>query len=370
MPQPNTHFLVIKDSMSESTPDLWAKYNNFAGFGSFGPDLFYLLGVPHVPGLKRKYSGNYSTVSDVLHWEASLDFFCEMMDYIKNAEDDAKRDKLKAFAYGYYSHVVADAVIHPFVYMATQDHWRDHPTTQFNRHKRLEAVIDGYLLGKRNSNPFVFEYESKVECHRQDSGRTLDEDVFIMMEMSLRKTYEGILDNFGIDFKKYFTQHEGSPNHPVLDAYRDYISSFRILYTLMRNVRIPQRLSVLVPISILNVEQLHLLEPEPRKQWHENDDIRAPSYNVQELFDLSVAAMREVIGSSEMFFASRYSDSRQFFRENAANVAYLDVNYNLDTGIPSSANKQLIGMATLAEAFRFSAPMLKEKYSVLESLVR
>jgi len=105
MPKQETHYLVIKEAMEQVAAHLWEKYNNFAGFGSFSPDLFYVLLSDHIPHLRFSSTPRYEKVSDAIHGDGSLDFYCSMLDDIKHT-GQPMHDKLKAFAYGFYSHVV------------------------------------------------------------------------------------------------------------------------------------------------------------------------------------------------------------------------------------------------------------------------
>jgi len=129
MPQPSTHYLVAQNALMAEALPLWNSFGQYLGFGSFGPDLFYL---------------NDGKISDIIHGDNSFDYFCAMLNFIKEnyVAGTENEKKLKSFAYGWYSHVVTDCVIHPYVYRKTRDNWKTHPEITFTAHKLFEAFID------------------------------------------------------------------------------------------------------------------------------------------------------------------------------------------------------------------------------------
>lgn len=383
MPQPNAHYLVVEAALKDHPSGLWNKYSNFAGFGSFGPDLFYVLGIPPVMH-RRKYPTDYTSVSDAMHHEASLDFFCSMLDDIKNGIKERSKettDKLKAFAYGYYSHAVTDSVFHPYVYRRTGDNWAVHFTDEYKSHKKLEALIDTCLLERiKEKNPFDFEYEARVVCHTPNSKRTLDKDVYEIIKNNIKKIYgdKNIFGRNGIEFEKYFghgiEEAASEGIHPILEAYRDYIHCFRILYLSSKMDSIAgllhPTLKPLIPIKNLDDKQRKQLES--RRKWRISENPLMPDYSVPELFEFAVKAAKRVIDVSEEFFASDSASSRDFFANKlhassqARKIVYLDEDYNLDTGLPSS-NNALIWSATPKEVSEFGLGKLQDNYRTIGS---
>lgn len=381
MSQPNTHYLVIEEALKNHPSSLWQGNSNFAGFGSFGPDLFYLLGIPPVIH-SRKYPQDYTKVSDVMHHEASLDFFCSMLDDIKNRIKDTDKettDKLKAFAYGYYSHAVTDSVFHPYVYRRTGDNWAEHFTPEYNGHKKLEALIDTYLLEMlKENNPFDFGYEHRVVCHNQGSRRTLDKDVYELIENNLKKIYgdKNIFEKHGIEYERYFghgvAEATAEGINPILEAYRDYIGCFRILYFSSKMDKIAgflhPSLKPLVPIKRIDAKQQRQLES--RTKWCPSENPLMPSYSVQDLFGFAIEDVKRVIEASEDFFASASSSARDFFLDKLQasqqdKIVFLDENYNLDTGLPASNNDALIKLPTRKQVSEFGLTKLDDNYKTM-----
>lgn len=370
MPGPITHFLVMQEACP---PEIWQMHRKFAGSATFGPDLFYTKGLPlHFRGLTRMLGSkdkDYAKASDIMHWEGSLDYYCCMLDYIKTSigtEDKEKIDRLKAYAYGYYSHVVTDAVFHPFIYRHTRDHWERHFTPEdftqtYNSHKGEETLTDAFLAGRMGTNPYALRYQDKVDC-----GRTLDGAIFSLLHHSLGKIYGGgIFDSYGIDYQKFFGQDPRDPHHPIRDAHRDYIDSFKELYRIGRVI--PQWLHPLVPVKNLNVEQLREIDPYPRKKWYGNHEIM-PDYSVPELFEFAIKATKMVINASERFFSSDAKSSREFFSQHAQDVVFLEDNYNFDIGYLSRENAAIKGMRQ-SELFNHRLDWLGKNYRTIDAYV-
>ncbi len=355
MPHPNTHLLALEDAVKLAGIDL-GNFQNFASLGAFGPDLFYLLG--RFPEFASKYPSKYGwDVSNILHWEQPLNFFCSMLNHIKEQDDPEVKQKLKAFAYGYYSHVVTDAVMHPLIYMSTGDHWEKHPRLSYDKHKRLEAMIDAYLMKtKRGSNPFRYGIQEKIVCHADDSDRTLDKEVYEMFLKSMNGVYRNVIP----DFEKYFSRPE-DPRNPILDAYRDTISAFRAAYGLFSS-KLPKGLFALEPVKDLNPDEEKRIRT---LALHDKSGNPIFPYSVDKLFGMSVSAMAEVIKASQEFLNSDSNDARTFFKgsQRYRKTPYLDHNYNLDTGIRVDFNPNLRRRGNnTAEIFRFSIPILQGCY--------
>ena len=376
MPHPNTHLLVLEEAVKSAKIKFLEKDQNYAWLGTFGPDLFYLLGRFNVLGFSRPYSADYGRkVSDTLHWEHSLDFFCSMLDQIKEEKNDDKKEKLKAFAYGYYSHVVTDTVMHPFVYMSTRDNWEKHPKHTYDEHKKLEAIIDTYLLKtRRGKNPYEYRFEKKIVCHRDNTKRTLDSDVYHFIAKSMNNVYSGIIPDFEKYFVNsgqsagklkdkiilYFVKHilhsESTQRNPILDAYRDTITAFRTLFSLSR--KLPDGWFVLEPVKKLTESQETTMKQKVVCGRSGESEL---SYTVDELFDLSVTATARVIQESKKFLSSDSTSSREFFKKNSNNIIFLDHNYNLDTGLPSD-NNSVLRIDDVTKIFDYSIPILEESY--------
>ncbi len=346
MPQPIAHYWVIENALNDlsnqNRSKLWYNYRNYSVFGSILPDLMYMSGVPQVGWMTTKGPAvDYSHISEVMHWDGFLDFYCAMLDYIKQLPEDKTKDKLKAFSFGVASHYAADADVHPRVYSTTGDHPFSHePDKSYIKHKESESLQDIVIVGKRGETYREFNYGNKFICHAQDSNRTLDVDIFKLIIHGFEKAYAGkIFDNYGIDYERTFKALEGTSRHPLLESYRDLVtlykkfSNYSSLIPLARGFPLfPQRFKVLLPRVRIPVTDLHKIDPDPRQKWVQSNNKNIPDLSFPELLDLAVVDTKAIITESEKFFDSEYTSSRRYFSDKSQNVPILRDNWNQDTG--------------------------------------
>ena len=181
-------------------------------------------------------------------------------------------NKTKAYAYGYYSHVVTDVVFHPFIYRITDDHWKLHDITDnLLNHKKLEARIDSYIIHKyRGTNPFGFKYYKRIVCSQEEDDNLLDKDIFLMLKQCLKANYVQIINqdfaetNFYTNYHELFEQEsDDSADHPIHNAYADFIQSMSILYNWAVLLKfVPEgRLQALLPVKELTQEEKESVIP-------------------------------------------------------------------------------------------------------------
>ena len=366
MPQPHTHYLVTQEAMKEASSELWEKYSNYAGFGSFFPDLFYMTDLPpkmvaklsmympspitkfflnRFPYTSQKYPDmDYSVVSDTIHWHGSYRFITISLNYIKKVKSQETRDKLTAWLIGFIGHVIPDALFHPKVYRDTGDHSGIHTKDAYDRHKSLESLLDSYYLIRDDSNQFNFHYAEKVICHSDGSGRTLDEDIFRLISHSIRETYDLVLTVHGRDYKQLFGRFEGKESNPILDSYRDYITCIRWMWEYPQLARIPKRFNLLVPVNSFGEEELSSLNPLSKVKWLNSTHPDMPAYSYHDIFNMSVKSLRHVIKDVLEFLASDENDSHAFFSKQADRPFVLAENMNFDDGLTVRLAEQLLEM--------------------------
>ncbi len=399
MPGPPAHDVMMEEA-SKGRP-FWKSHSQEAVYGSTGPDALYFEGsVPHFKDIRfylknfRLIGKPYEQVANVMHWEGSFEFFCTLLDYIKKAPPE-KQNKLRAFAYGYFSHVIADCLFHPNVYRVTGDHPRYHPFKTRIAHRLFESWLDTYLIReKKGIIPSQLAYDELVSCHEPNSGRTLDEDIFRLFNHGISEVYnwsrlsiEGLIfsqlfDRFNKKADQLAKVHKQIRDHPIQEAYRDFITLTRIPY----RHNIPQFLNIIsglrgvIPKDKLSAMQESimtrrewnddeyklLLTPSPlnpilkllyveepaddkielkggRKFFDEKNRL-LPRRTALELFDYSVKMIKKVVDVCEDFFDSKYRTSYEYFADKATGIPFLDVNEgsrNLDAGSLSKANSQL-----------------------------
>ncbi|GEM_PF-3041722 len=380
MPQPNTHLLLIQQTFVEYILEgrrnyklidqLLENYSNYAYLGSVMPDIFYFKDIfsRHRP---------YEQVANVRHWDGSFDYYCRMIEHAKKS-DSISQYKQLAVALGDISHSIGDDIFHgALVYPTSMDHWRLHPRETAEAHKKLENLIDTFLLKeKADLNPHQRHYPNLIKCHEDNSGRTLDQSIFELLNNAMVKTYgsrmEGAKENFfeseGLNYFTLFGRFKPEdPNHPIREAYRDLMSYSRIPFYLPKNLDNYFGLRGIIPADELSNEETNIMvsnywndnffnvlkrhdirtllgkipkrDPNERRWFNEESQL-LPRYTVLKLFDLSVKAMKAVVEASVAFLESDSENASEFFKQNAKNVIYLE-NYNLDTGRPSMLNDEL-----------------------------
>lgn len=400
MPQPITHSLAVDIASSTSIDDkveleISEEERNAGRLGSiFAIDGDYFKDVIRTthPDLDFRVVGN------IKHWEGSLRFYANMLNFIKWVAQDPKvKRKLKAFADGAYSHAVTDIIFHPFVYRMSQDHWRYHvPKKAFGMHKLLESMIDTYLAKHLlEVRPTEYGLPEKIRCHTGNDFRALDRDIMYMLLHATYETYgkepdangKPIFDSYGIDYRTYFGEHKLDGKHPIADAYHDMMNLFAVLYRpheglalLLRKhpkirslVKAFPEIGIFVPIIDLAEVEEHELE---LKFAEAQQDALGTNYTIMDVFKMAADTTRRVMAESEWFMHNSEQDAYKFFLRNSR-IPFLREDYNLDTGLPAKMNQQLTALegpvafakqtpeeriATLKRIFAFGIDTLKADY--------
>ncbi|HLC60717.1 MAG TPA: hypothetical protein VJJ52_04775 [Candidatus Nanoarchaeia archaeon] len=373
MPQPITHLLLERKVLGNFLGDAVHQGDIYREeWTSFGQDIFYVKDI-----IRHTHPQRYNVVSDTFHWDGSYDEFCSELDILKskrNEDRDGSQktdlDQLGADIYRRYLHAVGDLIFHPFVYRAAKDHWRNHPSHEYRRHKVIESIIDAYLLDVlEGTNPYEFRYND--HSMRPHTSLELDDNLFEVVNSGIKLAYgkSGIFAANGVDYEKYFGRYSSDdPNHPLRDAYRDFIFYTELLFAFHKPLRHISGLDCLVPLEKINDDQIRLMNQD-RKQWYLSDNPEMPRYSVLELLNLAVKVGTKIVQASERFLASDFAISHDFFAIHANNVVYLGQNFNLDTGLPSSENLALVKLATIDETLRYGVDMLAANYKTIENYV-
>lgn len=359
MPQPQLHNIITGIAMSEVVPHLWQAYSNLSGSDPFWNDTPYMLDLQfkiasklHLPsGLLKRLplvaplypEHDYSVVSDIMHWENSLEAVCNDMDYIKEKTlpGSKERDKLKAALYRALGHAIPDARLHPEIYRLTGDHWKIHTRAAYDRHKKRETKGDAFGLGMVGHDPYSYHYVDRVS-----SGNRIDEGLMGFLKNRLR-TYAGVFDKYGLDYDKMLGRFERTDNHPLQDAYRHYLNALRALWEWRVARFLPQRISVLVPTTSFKVKKLKDFTPLKREQWVKSKNPDMPDYSFRELIDLSIRELKATIMVIEEFFKTDGMTARESLAKHNSTpenpkIPFLQENTNLDTGLSASMNGELL----------------------------
>ena len=346
MAHPITHYLVIKNAMiSNKNESLWSSYSNYAAFGSFTPDVFYLKDVGYL-AFTDKY--DYSKISDYIHWDGSLDLYCYFLDYIKeNYELNTHIFlKLKAFSYGFYSHIITDSIFHPYISRKTKDHWKKHePVKNYVEHKYLESLIDSFLLTKNEKqNAKDFKYHEKVLCYQDMNYKTLDNEIFLILLNGLNNVYSKIIDNNAEDdeknFYEYFLKYElDDTEHPIHEAYDDFVDTISILYKNEYIGLLPsESIKAFIPKIILAKHHNEKMNLNKSAWFKKKNNFMSLNYSVLELFEMAVLTTKKLINISESFFNQNELSSKEYLKLNSSDMVIFEENFNSDTGLSSKYN--------------------------------
>jgi hypothetical protein len=310
--QPLTHYFVAKNALVDTASDLIRAYETYLGFGSFGPDLFYLT----------KHGG----YADMIHADGSLDAFCVMLDMVKNnwnVNYDAAGKQL-AFAMGFYAHVITDCVFHPYVYRLSQDYWAvpkpEHLAKYENMHKVVEAVIDHHLLDS------VIHPNLRISFG-VDCGHELDPAVSELIHGALNTVYGQSLD-YGFQ-----TTPPSDPGHLINQAYSRFRVASSALYG-VQNVlyRIDEIIDAAATLTHTNADAVDLsMKPWPPGGLSGNINL-----TFDQLYGKAVNAVARIVGPVYGYLGSDYGSAREFLA--ASGGLHLTENWNLDTGLPAAWN--------------------------------
>ena len=225
MPQPITHYLITRRAVPERywNEYWWEKKENFDfrpyfGTGSASPDFFYLdvkenkslnskitlyeyllqSDIDNDDSIKIKSS---TELSNAIHGDKTFDMFCYMLDIAKQNKKDnlLKAKKQFCFALGFYSHVIADCVIHPYVYRNTKDHWATSSFIHESKHKIFEARLDkGCDAWIRHDNNIKSNFKSEDynwDCKENviknwSITDNIDKDIWDLFDESLKANFK------------------------------------------------------------------------------------------------------------------------------------------------------------------------------------
>lgn len=226
MPQPATHYLVVRRAIPEKYwKDWWNdSYKRYFGLGTATPDLFYFPTVPKIVKDIRKDIA-WDEIAGVLHSNRSYDMFCALLDIAKsNKLQDTSLDTNKqfAFAVGYYAHVITDCIFHPYIFRNTEDLWCTKNFKNELDHKNREYLLDQslYELHKGKMDFSRIEWTCNHNSLNAHPG-ILDHDIATLLHKSLNKIYPNL----------YPCQEEVSdPNHPVQQAYNALLQCIKGLF--------------------------------------------------------------------------------------------------------------------------------------------
>ncbi len=346
MPQPTTHYLVIRRAIPrEQWSDWWDQFKPYFGLGSTAPDLFYF---PRI-SIGRTYD---SEISDAIHADCSFDLFCTMLDIAKrnkiNPSNPFVAEKQFAFSVGFYSHVVTDCIFHPYVYRSTHDHWNTKNFINESKHKIEEFRID------RGIHRMIYGKDQEIGTTSwKCPGGTPDFLEYAIVDLFNSALLLVYPTNFNT------TKSINDDSHPIHQAYRALNSEIPYLFN-------GQKLFLWgsgqgLSTSDINFDDYFFTTPYPATLGLEE-------YTPQDLFNFACSACKKVfLDSLGFFYDEQYDSASDYFHRHPAN--YLaQGNWNLDTGLLCQYNNDALMQKECPEHYQYKADELKRQYFELNQL--
>ena len=356
MPQPATHYLIARFSIpGKCYADWWDRFKPYFGLGSCAPDFFYFPLVPLV-GKEIKSDLSWSDIANPLHSNNSYDMFCYLLDEAKKSKittidgnGGERAQKQFAFAFGYYTHVIADCIFHPYIYRATGDFWNTLDISAELLHKKYELYIDNELYRRYYPRKENIE-RMKIECNSPES-ELLDYDIAEMFNNALKDIYTDLFPNNLI-----YTDR----NHPIQQAYAALKKTVPLLFKgkkiyLWGNGREFE----------FGIKDLVALFSENFTNELQGRTYGLNGHTPNELFKFAIIECHTVFEKSLQFWESQYSKSADFFALEENKASYIGSgNFNLDTGLPSEYNNFKPLRSTSAhEHYSFRKEILIDNYN-------
>ena len=328
MPQPATHYWVTKiaiaDSDNPTFKDFFNKYKNYIALGTSAPDLFYF---PLMPTIKTNCKNFYwNGIADLIHHGRTYDLFCELLDEAKSMKSDKtvaeKAEQLLAFTFGFYCHVVADCIFHPYVYRSSNDDWAtgagsflSNPEENIAEytHKYQEFLIDA---GVKETYHLKFDKDDWA-CPEKSNNKLLDFVVADKFYSVLVKMYTDCMPT------EFYNSHD--ENHPIQQAYSALLQTISLLF---------EGKEIL---TFQTVTKEIFYGDDFFETYYPNCD-GLPRYSPHDLFKFCCAVTRRIYEVVQNFWNDTSSKTaKEYFEIDFTN--YLNNgNWNLDTGIQCEFN--------------------------------
>ena len=348
MPQPATHYWVVRRAIPQYDAEKrinfwetwWDRYKSYFGLGTAAPDLFYF---PLMPGVEVSCDDFYwDGIADIIHHSRSYDVFCKLLNYAKKVKLTSVNDanKLFAFAFGYYCHVITDCIFHPYVYRSTGDYWGKKvydelgDGVEFKKelsHKYQEFLIDNGIYNKFNIQEFTTLERISWQCSNE-SGDKLEPLIANCFYNVLVRTYP---DCFPNNYKD-----PNDINHPIQQAYlaleqtADLLFKGKEIFLFGAKRRIPtDKIQEYLPVvkEFFTDDKSFFTVPYP-------NCCSLDAYSPEELFNCSCAVARKIFIESLKYWQDDNAiDSKKFFEEKYTHFINQG-NWNLDTGLKCNCN--------------------------------
>ena len=326
MSQSIGHILIAHYAMKNVREDLLSVYPSYVYNGAQSPDWFYNKDL--------SFCG-YGAVSDSMHRYGSRAIYQAMLDEARllanegeaGEEEYRNFEKACSFAYGFISHVAADCIFHPYVNRRAGNAWNGEKHGE-SMHAGVETVIDNCLWSKYNGG-----IDINVNCCDPQNDALADYPVRQLMYTGLMEAYP---DQQWLIDKVNLTGDINMDDHPINEAFQalrtiTWLTELDDTFLGKNFNDIVQHAKGLtlkdVAIEIgLNTANL---------PWCANPGNEGLCSSAEELFEIAINAATMAITAGERYIKG------EIVSFDCCGVAFLEQDYNFDTGLPSSYNSEI-----------------------------
>lgn len=359
MPQPLTHYLIVRKSIPQEFWPMWADYKPYFGLGSVAPDLFYFPTIPFLTDSRYRDTYPWGDMANPMHAIGSYDMFCNLLSTAKKNNNF----KQLAFSIGYYSHVIADCIFHPYVYRETKDYWFSVDILAELKHKKEEFLIDRGVIKEYYSTNCINRID--ITCKDSNDSSLLDFDILDLMNTAFLETYGNIYSsNIPLD-----------ENHPIQQAYSSLMSFSDSIFRgekicLFGSLKVGTtdfkiNTHINLPISI-NVGSVNTNFEIDKNSFKIPYKVNLHELSPHNLCEIATMESRDIFTKTMDFWNTTDTyNAKGFFAENKVDFLGKS-NFNLDTGLPAEYNSHH-QMTTKENHFDYMANELSKQMSWFEN---
>jgi hypothetical protein len=208
MPKEITHITLADETVKELGKNgettfsrLLSEFSEFLHFGSIAVDTFYYS--LKIPILER----DYFPWGDMVHGAEGNDTslaLIEMIDTLKENQDDPYFKQKLAFTCGYLTHMAMDINFHPYIYYFSGNYYHEIMSEQIDaqmRHRLIESWIDLYILEQRSIRLKDYTAIENIRKNNEINLKLLE-----LLAQSYSKIWQPKQDIFKFLKKGYFLQ--------------------------------------------------------------------------------------------------------------------------------------------------------------------
>jgi hypothetical protein len=191
----------LRNSGAEQFSSLLSGNAEYLHFGSIAVDTFYYsIKIPF-------FEKNYFPWGDLVHGNEGNDTslaLIDMLEILKNNQDDPLFAQKLAFTCGYLTHMAMDINFHPYVYYFSGNYYDESISKQIDaqmRHRLIESWLDLYILETKAIKLKDYKAIKNISKNSDTNLKMLE-----FLGLSYAKAWETETDIFQFLKKGYFIQ--------------------------------------------------------------------------------------------------------------------------------------------------------------------